>query len=698
LIVKLGRKQITSSVSARAADPVWTDEVYFISDEIDEQEKQDNLIAEYSGRDPSKGGAAAGGGGKGSSALRRASSAASASASSKNSLIGAEAAYQARIATDPRAKFDVTLEPTLVIELYHDRLIGHDPLIGSVEIPMRKIKSKASKWRQGCWLNLKPSKRYLEKSMPAGQVRVNIDLLNFPAEMIEGAMQRMLTGSEAKQGPNQMRITLLQARGLATGVGGSAADDENVSTQVRLSQPAGSGGSVELKSSNIDKQAAPSWGERGEAFLFPAPEGDTTVIVTLEKYRSLLPNIPIGGIMLPAEKCNDANGNGRRDWFPLRPVEEMKDVGADPDGGGAAGSAEVELMVAWEAVPDPVKAPRKLTPAEMAGDGAAADAGSGGPSSGEVPAGDQRKSKEERDEAEKKRKEDEARQKQALEAMDFKDGDYQIQVHAIEARSLKPENWNGSCDPVVEAQCMGSKTYSRKHKNKTSVVFDQVLFLNYKNREKDQLEEAVVTVSVYDAGLFGNTMVGQYSFDASYVYLREHHELHNQWVALSDPTNKEDKGVQGYLKLSVAVLGPGDKKHIYDPKEEAAQAEKEKGSGLDSLLMMPPSIDRSIEFLVLRFHEAREMVALDREIRFIQSAGIDAYAKVEFAGNPAITTPFIKSEGKSGDLDVRWNSNNELWLPVVKPSMSNRIKVTILDHDFWLTSPDEPAGTIFFRY
>lgn len=217
------------------------------------------MIAEYSGRDPSRqaseggkgsgaGGAATGGASSGG-LLRRASS--GGALSGKKALQGAEAAYQRRIETDPSAKYDVTLEPVLTIEVYHDRLIGHDPLIGSVDLPMRKIKQKASKWRQGYWLNLRPSKRYVDKRMPAGQIRVNIDLLNFPPEMIEGTVQRMLSGSEAKQGPNQMRITVLQARGLVTGAGGQS-DDQKMSTQVRLSQPAGSGGSVELKSSHID--------------------------------------------------------------------------------------------------------------------------------------------------------------------------------------------------------------------------------------------------------------------------------------------------------------------------------------------------------------------------------------------------------------------------------------------------------------
>ncbi len=32
-----------------------------------------------------------------------------------------------------------------------------------------------------------------------------------------------------------------------------------------------------------------------------------------------------------------------------------------------------------------------------------------------------------------------------------------------------------------------------------------------------------------------------------------------QWVALVDDLDEKDEGIQGYLRLSVAVVGPGDK-------------------------------------------------------------------------------------------------------------------------------------------
>jgi hypothetical protein len=44
-----------------------------------------------------------------------------------------------------------------------------------------------------------------------------------------------------------------------------------------------------------------------------------------------------------------------------------------------------------------------------------------------------------------------------LSDIQIKDGDYQIQVHIIEARDLKAENMDGTSDPVVFVECFGQK-------------------------------------------------------------------------------------------------------------------------------------------------------------------------------------------------------------------------------------------------
>lgn len=44
--------------------------------------------------------------------------------------------------------------------------------------------------------------------------------------------------------------------------------------------------------------------------------------------------------------------------------------------------------------------------------------------------------------------------------------------------------------------------------------------------------------------------------------------MYRAWVALRDVESGNETGVQGFLKLSVTVLGPGDRQRVHDLAEE----------------------------------------------------------------------------------------------------------------------------------
>ena len=71
---------------------------------------------------------------------------------------------------------------------------------------------------------------------------------------------------------------------------------------------------------------------------------------------------------------------------------------------------------------------------------------------------------------------------------------------------------------------------------------------------------------------------------------------------MANKQDDDDQGLQGYLKLSIVVLGPGDRPFIHDPSEDAKQAVAEKKKGVASMLLMPPTIKQSTEFLVATVH------------------------------------------------------------------------------------------------
>jgi hypothetical protein len=160
------------------------------------------------------------------------------------------------------------------------------------------------------------------------------------------------------------------------------------------------------------------------------------------------------------------------------------------------------------------------------------------------------------EEEQKKKDEEEAAKKKELFDIDIKDGDYQVQVHIIEARDLAAKNYNGTSDPVCYVECFGQKRNTQVVHNVTSCVFDEVFIFNARNMDKEKFQEEVVRISCFDSGMMGamNTLIGAYAFDATMVYTaNKDHEFYRQWVPLMDDEAKEDVGVQGYLKITVAV-------------------------------------------------------------------------------------------------------------------------------------------------
>ncbi len=78
-----------------------------------------------------------------------------------------------------------------------------------------------------------------------------------------------------------------------------------------------------------------------------------------------------------------------------------------------------------------------------------------------------------------------------------------------------------------------------------------------------------------------------------------------------DDLDEKDEGIQGYLRLSVAVIGPGDKLKIHSASEESSiAAGVEKGAaGADDTttasslqLLIPPTVKQDLRFLVITLH------------------------------------------------------------------------------------------------
>ncbi|CAM9410102.1 unnamed protein product, partial [Sphacelaria rigidula] len=151
---------------------------------------------------------------------------------------------------------------------------------------------------------------------------------------------------------------------------------------------------------------------------------------------------------------------------------------------------------------------------------------------------------------------------QILIQLQVKSGDYTIYVHIIEVRNLEPKDVQGTSDPVVYMEAFGQKFCTEVKQACLSAVFDEAFVINLRNLDKDVFTAGVIRVCVMDAdgpAMMKNDLIGSYTFDAESVYFQKDHEIHRQWVALIDDVNPLDQNAQGYLQLSVAIVGPGDK-------------------------------------------------------------------------------------------------------------------------------------------
>ena len=185
-----------------------------------------------------------------------------------------------------------------------------------------------------------------------------------------------------------------------------------------------------------------------------------------------------------------------------------------------------------------------------------------------------------------------------------------------------------------------------------------------------------------------------------------HHACrYRQWVALVDPLDAADKGTQGYLRLSITVLGPGDTAKAHDAvaeraaELEAAAAASTAGSpgggggqaGAASLCIMPPTIDTQLYFLVVSVVAADGLPPMDTGL--LGGRSIDAFVQVEFAGNPPCRTTVVTVGGRANLVAV-WEE--EVWVPVTLPSMSDVVTLSVWDED---ALSDELVGTVSeFRF
>jgi len=126
--------------------------------------------------------------------------------------------------------------------------------------------------------------------------------------------------------------------------------------------------------------------------------------------------------------------------------------------------------------------------------------------------------------------------------------------------------------------------------------------------------------------MIGSGMIGQFTVDVSYIYkMNKDHELYRSYIALTDPTD-ETGAINGYLKVTIAILGPGDKPPVHDP---AAKLKSKDDNGTNKLFA-PGRMKQKGHITKINIYRAEHLAPLD-----LLENTIDPYVKIGFAGKKA---------------------------------------------------------------
>ena len=302
-------------------------------------------------------------------------------------------------------------------------------------------------------------------------------------------------------------------------------------------------------------------------------------------------------------------------------------------------------------------------------------------------------------------------------------GTYQLIVNVLEVRDLEP-----SAHACVHVMILDKHEHTApKRRVASSCSIGETIRVQLDDRNVDEIRDATITLSVKNA-LLGTALggiIGEFSIDLMFVYRRQYHEIHEQWVGLSRaPTPSElKKGtgslakLRGYLLVSITVLGPGEKPHI-QTSEEKAQAKKavaKVGGGINSLVMMPPAVKQRIIFLEFNVLRAEHLPRLDnftQASRLLEGtklgdvlalgSAIQPYVKAYFGGT-TVTSKLVVCDGDEGGA-ISAEFWEKLRLPVIVTerdgqlmAATDTIRIELLDWEPW-PGKDTVVGSILLHW
>ena len=229
------------------------------------------------------------------------------------------------------------------------------------------------------------------------------------------------------------------------------------------------------------------------------------------------------------------------------------------------------------------------------------------------------------------------------------------------------------------------------------------ILIQFPGLSQAEAEALSATITVCNANtVLKETPIGCFTFDAIEVYNQPNACYFERWIGLVNPLNENSRGIRGFLRVTLYVVGPGDnppprfgataQQMRLDGKAESAATEAASGAktgsdavvrtaegvinsmtsganalvknfrkkkleetddGIerdvcdettaDALLLLPPFALRTLRWLVVGIFQGRGLPVIDS-----LPPGIDAFVECSFGGCSPIRTQFVTRRVRSG--------------------------------------------------
>ena len=134
-------------------------------------------------------------------------------------------------------------------------------------------------------------------------------------------------------------------------------------------------------------------------------------------------------------------------------------------------------------------------------------------------------------------------------------------------------------------------------------------------------------------------------------------------------TSGKFQGVQGYARVSIAVLGPQDKLKVHKPEDEPEE------SGIFCVVilqvMLPPFIPQTSYALKISIYKCEHLPKMDASMSR-NAVGCDPFCKIKFGGFSNVTDT---------EKSLSPEFNTELMIPVYEPIFANFVNLSVYDED-----------------